>query len=63
MTSDPAALNLYKKKYVTPKKLSSWPNATEGISRVKKGGYALFIDTATAYKMIEVPYKCKKLSR
>jgi hypothetical protein len=53
-TTDPPSLYLWNKKIKPPQKVKVWTQAKEGITEVRKGGYAFFIDSATAYKMIEV---------
>ncbi|XP_015592504.1 probable glutamate receptor isoform X2 [Cephus cinctus] len=53
-TSDPVALELYKRK-VAPNKYRKKPafyNHTEGLRKVKKGGFAFHADVNTAYKII-----------
>lgn len=55
-SDDPVVNGIFKKKIVTDKKRKELPSfsAEEGMKMVKKGGFALHIDTATAYKIIEV---------
>ncbi|KAL7298339.1 hypothetical protein TKK_0008682 [Trichogramma kaykai] len=53
-TIDPNGIYLWEKKLKPSPKKKTWTTtAKEGLERVKKGGWALFIDSATAYKIIE----------
>ncbi|XP_043277728.1 uncharacterized protein [Venturia canescens] len=55
-TSDsPAIRGIYQKKMAPDKKTGKRPffKPEEGLKKVKKGGFAFQVDTATAYKIIE----------
>ena len=43
-----------KKKFNPQQKRKLWTTAHDGLQQVSKGGYAFLIDSATAYKIIEV---------
>ncbi|XP_011502679.1 PREDICTED: glutamate receptor ionotropic, kainate 5-like [Ceratosolen solmsi marchali] len=59
-TNDSASLYLWKKKLKANGE-KAWSTAKEGIHEVSKGGYAFFIDSQTAYRIIEDTFEQSKI--
>lgn len=55
-TNDPHVISLYNKKIAPNKKrkTANYLKAHDGLQRVKKGGFAFQIESATAYKIVDV---------